>query len=479
MKKYDVAVIGGGVTGTLTLRELTAKGFKCVLFEAGSDLASGATRANSAIIHAGFDPKPGSLKGKMNVRGAELYPELAKALDFPFLPMPSLVTAFAPEEEATVEELLNRGIGHGVKGLKTITKAQLLDLEPNISDIARCALFAPSAIVEPWSVAIAAAENAADNGAEVLRSAPVTAIDPTGDGYVITAVRKGEKIKVAANAVVNAAGIHAADVHGLLTPPSYKMIPKRGQYFILDRGAKGLVNNVLFPCPSEKGKGMLIFPEIHGRIMIGPDSEPISDPDGIETEASSINAIRDAVKKYLRVPIPYGLTIRTFAGVRPAADRGDFIIEEVENFKSFFDAAGIESPGLASAPAVARELCRLVCNRLGSGGSCESFNPCRRPRLTTALAAEKGVAGSSTIVCRCEKVSEAEIVDCIRRNCGAVTVKGVKMRTSSGAGGCQGGYCQPEIVKILSRELGIPPEEVLYDEEGSNILIGKIRGTGK
>lgn len=479
MKKFDVAVIGGGVTGTLALRELTAKGFKCILFEAGSDLASGATRANSAIIHAGFDPKPGSLKGKMNVRGAELYPELAKELDFPFLPMPSLVTAFAPEEEATVEELLERGINHGVKGLKTITKSELLALEPNISDIARCALFAPSAIVEPWSVAIAAAENAVDNGAEVFRSAPVTAIEPANDGYAVTATCKGEKLTVLASAVVNAAGVHAAEVHGLLETPSYKMTPKRGQYFILDRGAKGLVNNVLFPCPSEKGKGMLIFPEIHGRIMIGPDSERIFDLDGIDTEVNSINAIRDAVKKYLRVPIPYGLTIRTFAGVRPAADRGDFIIEESESYAGFFDAAGIESPGLASAPAVAKEICALVCNRLGAGKSTESFNPCRRRRITTTIAAEEGVAGSSTIVCRCEKVSEAEIVDCIRRNCGAVTVKGVKMRTSSGAGGCQGGYCQPEIVKILSRELGIPPEEVLYDEEGSNILVGKIRGTGK
>ncbi len=471
MKKYDVAVIGGGVTGALTLRELAACGYKCVLFEAGSDLASGATRANSAIIHAGFDPKPGSLKAQMNVLGASLYPELARSLDFPFLEMPSLVTAFSPEEEETVEMLFSRGKTNGVKGLKILTRAQLQAMEPNIAPTAGPALFAPSAIVEPWSVAIAAAENAADNGAEVLRSAPVTAIEATGDGFVITA--RGQRF--GALAVVNASGIHAAEVHSLLAPPSFKMIPKRGQYFVLDRGARGLVNNILFPCPSAKGKGMLIFPEIHGRIMVGPDSEAISDLDGTETERLSIAVIRDAVKKYLKVPIPYNLSIRTFAGVRPASDRGDFIIEECSQFPGFFDAAGIESPGLASAPAIAKKLCGLVSDRLGARQA-PDFNPCRRPRLTTAKAAELGAEGASTIVCRCEKVSEAEIVDCIRRSCGAVTVKGVKMRTGSGAGGCQGGYCQPEIVKLLSRELGIPPEEVLYDEPGSNILTGPTRG---
>ena len=475
MKKYDVAVIGGGVTGTLALRELTSRGFSCVLFEAGNDLASGATRANSAIIHAGFDPKPGSLKARLNVRGAELYPDLVKKLDVPFLPMPSLVTAFDPKEEPTVEMLYTRGCGNGVKGLKLITKEELTAMEPNISDIARCALYAPSAIIEPWTVAVAAAENAADNGAEVFRGSPVVAIEPAADGYRVTACRRGENFTVCANAVINAAGIHADEIHAMLAPPSYKMKGKRGQYFILDRAAAGLVNNVLFPCPSEKGKGMLIFPEIHGRIMIGPDSEPIDDRDGTHTEKISIDAIRDAVKKYLRVSIPYNLTIRTFAGVRPAADRGDFIVEEAEGLPGFFDAAGIESPGLASSPAIAEMLADLVCARLGSGKTV-NFNPCRRPRLITPKAAELGVEGSSSIVCRCEKICEAEIVDCIRRNCGAVTVKGVKMRTGSGAGGCQGGYCQPEIVKILARELGIPPEEVLYDEEGSNILVGKTRG---
>ena len=475
MKKYDVAVIGGGVTGTLALRRLTSLGFSCVLLEAGNDLASGATRANSAIIHAGFDPKPGSLKAQMNVAGARLYPQLARELDIPFLPIPSLVTAFSPEEEETVEMLLYRGQVNGVSGLKLLTQGQLLGEEPNISPTARCALFAPSAIVEPWTVAVAAAENSADNGAEVLTGAPVTAIEHTGNDYILTANRHGEAVSLRAEAVVNAAGIHAAHIHGMLAPAPYKMKPKRGEYFVLDRGARGLVNNILFPCPTEKGKGMLIFPEIHGRIMIGPDSEPISDPDGTDTSTSALGVIRSAVTKYLRVPIPYNLSIRTFAGVRPAADRGDFIIEDAEGLPGFIDAAGIESPGLASAPAVAIRISELVCQRLGKGTPCD-FDPIRRPRLTLEKAAELGLPGASTIVCRCEKVSEAMIVDAIRRNCGARTVKGVKLRTGSGAGGCQGGYCQPEIVKLLARELSIPPEEVLYDGDGSNILTGKTRG---
>ena len=225
MKKYDVAVIGGGVTGTLALRRLTSLGFSCVLLEAGNDLASGATRANSAIIHAGFDPKPGSLKAQMNVAGARLYPQLARELDIPFLPIPSLVTAFSPEEEETVEMLLSRGQVNGVSGLKILTQAQLFGEEPNISPTARCALFAPSAIVEPWTVAVAAAENSADNGAEVLTGAPVTAIEHTGNDYILTANRHGEAVSLRAEAVVNAAGIHAAHIHGMLAPAPYKMKP--------------------------------------------------------------------------------------------------------------------------------------------------------------------------------------------------------------------------------------------------------------
>lgn len=476
MKEFDAAVIGGGVTGTLALRELTALGYRCCLLEAGSDLASGATRANSAIIHAGFDPLPGTKKARLNVLGAGLYPELAKKLDIPYRPVPSLVAAFSPEECGAVDTLYRRGLENGVSGLRILSKSELSRLEPNISESAECALFAPSAIVEPWTVAIAAAENAADNGAEVFRSCRVTEIGQSSDGYVLTARRPGdETLTLRARAVVNAAGVHADEVHALLAPPDYKITGKRGQYLVLDRGAAGLVNNILFPCPSEKGKGMLIFPEIHGRIMIGPDSEAVPDRDGTETVSAGLAAVKAAVAKYLRVPVPYGLTIRTFAGVRPAADRGDFIIEEAPGLPGFFDAAGIESPGLASAPAVAREIAALVGSRLGKR-SLPDFNPFRRPRLTSAQAAARGIEGASTVVCRCEKVSEAEIVDAIRRRCGATTVKGVKLRTGSGAGGCQGGYCQPEIVKILARELGIDPCRVLYDGEGSNILTGRTRG---
>ncbi|MBQ5972790.1 MAG: FAD-dependent oxidoreductase, partial [Oscillospiraceae bacterium] len=345
MKEYDVAVVGGGVTGALTLRELVSRGLRCCLFEAGNDLASGASRANSAIIHAGFDPLPGTLKARLNVRGAALYPALVKALDVPYQPIPTLVAARSEAELTTVEALLDRGLQNGVPGLEKLDAAALREAEPNVSDDAVGALRAPSAIVEPWTVAVAAAENAADNGADVYLGSPVVAVEPAQTGYRLTARRRDGDFSVRADAVVNASGVRCAELHAMVAAPSFRITGRRGQYFVLDRGAAGLVRNVLFPCPTEKGKGMLIFPEIHGRVMLGPDSELTADPTDTATEAGALAVVRATVSRYLRVPLPFGLTIRTFAGVRAVGDRGDFILEEADGAPGFFDAAGIESPG--------------------------------------------------------------------------------------------------------------------------------------
>jgi glycerol-3-phosphate dehydrogenase len=320
-------------------------------------------------------------------------------------------------------------------------------------------------------VAVGAAENAVDNGAEVRVNTRVVAISKKSEGFEVTAETPDGNIKLSCTAVVNAAGGYADEISAMVTTPDYKITGRRGHYILLDKASRTLVNNILFPCPTALGKGMLILPEIHGRIMLGPDASDVSDKSDVRTTAEGIALVKKTVAGYLRVPIPYGLMIRTFSGVRPVPSTGDFIVRECPGIPGFIEAAGIESPGLASAPAISRKVAALAVESIGGAPQNAGFNPSRR-----AYMPHNHDPKSAHIVCRCEKVSEAEVVDAIHRNCGARTVKGVKLRTGAGAGGCQSGFCQPSIVNILARELGIDKTEVLYDGPGSNILTGKTRG---
>lgn len=471
-KRYDCIVIGGGAVGALTARALTASGASVLLLEAGADLASGATRANSAIIHAGFDPKPGTKKAACNVRGAALYPELAKILDIPFRPLDSLVVAYSEADLATLETLYERGQANGVPSMRLLSRAETHEKEPNLSETACGALCAAAAIIEPWTVAVAAAENACDNGAEARFERRVSAIERTSDGFIVTSQTPDGEETDRASVVVNAAGVHADDIHAMLAPKTYHITGKRGQYVVLDRSAAGLVSHVLFACPTEKGKGVLITPEIHGRIMIGPDSTVCDDKDDIGTTAAALAYVKEAASRYLSVRLPLNLQIRTFAGVRPAGDTGDFVIGEAADIPGFFEAACIESPGLASAPAIAETLAESIAQKLMLRPR-TSFVPVRRPRPQPDA---DGTGAETTLVCRCEQITEAQIVDAIHRNCGARSLKGVKLRTGAMLGGCQGGFCSPRIVRILARELQIDPGQVRYDGTGSEILTGKTRG---
>lgn len=464
--KYDVIIIGGGVTGTLALRALSKWDLKLLLLEAGSDIASGATRANSAVMHAGYDPEPGTLKARLNKRGTELYPELCGKLAVKYIPTPSVVAAYSEEDRGTVEKLYSRGLENGVDGLSVIERDALRAAEPNISDSAVCALLASSsALLEPWAIAAAAAETSADNGAELLTDSRVTSIVRKNGFYSVFC---GEN-EYRAAAVINAAGVNADLIHNMAAPPEFRIIPRKGHYIVLDRGARGLVRNILFPCPTKNGKGMLILPEIHGRLLLGPDAASQDEREDVSTAEEGIALVKRTVRDYLRVPIPYGLMIRSFAGVRPTPDTGDFIIRECRSAPGFIDAAGIESPGLASAPAIAEMLEKLTLDILGGAAARKGYVSKRRP------AGSYPDSMRSNIVCRCEKVSEADIVDSVHRNCGVRTVKGVKLRTGAGFGGCQSGFCQPKVVDILARELGIDKSEVRYDGPGSEILVSKNR----
>jgi len=475
-EKYDVLVIGGGVTGAQILRELARYRLRIALLEKEHDLACGATGANSAIIHAGYDPEPGTKKAYFNVLGSRMYEQVCRELDILYKHCPSLVIAYDEEQAGTVAELVRRGQGYGVEGVKLIDKRELEGLEPNISESAVCALYAPSsAIIEPWMAAIGAAENAMDNGAVVFLNAEVTDISKITDGYIINCADGRE---FAAGVVINAAGLGAAKIHNMICAPSFEIKPRRGSYAVLD--CENLVKNILFPCPTNEGKGILITPEFHGKTMLGPDSRPV---DGGESDVDmdDIAKIRGIVPRYLKREIPFAAAMRTFAGVRPAADRGDFIIEQPAGAPGFIDVAGIESPGLASAPAIARHVAGMSAALLDAKKD-PRFNPCCRPRARSRLLDYarreeliKKDAKFSRVICRCEAVTEADIIDAIRRSCGASGIKGVKIRAGSGFGRCQGGFCQPEVLEILARELGIPEDEVLYNGPGSNVLTGKLK----
>lgn len=472
---YDTVVIGGGIIGSLLLRKLSRYKLKILLIEKSGDIADGASMANSAIIHAGYDPVPGTKKAYYNPRGCEMYPSLAKELDFLYKPLPSIVAAYSPEQLDTVASLYERGLENGVKKLSMIGRNKLMSIEPNISASALGALHAGSAgIIEPWGAAIAAAENAVDNGAELSLDEEVIAIEKEGDGFIVRTPLREYRTRT----VVNAAGVFSDKIHDMVCPHSFSITGRKGQYILFDRSVIGLIRNTLFPCPTKLGKGILITPTIHDKLMIGPDSMAVDDPDTPSTSSEALAYIKEKASEYISCPLPLSKVIRTFAGIRPTPDTKDFIIGEDPFVKGFFDAAGIESPGLASAPAIAEDLGGKIADALGAAAN-PDFDPYRRKqiRLNRLSDSEKASlisenSGYASIVCKCEIVSEAEIVDSIHRNAGARTVKGVKKRSGAGFGRCQAGFCQAGTVAILSRELGIPKEKVRYGDIDSEILTG-------
>ncbi|MBR5742552.1 MAG: FAD-dependent oxidoreductase, partial [Clostridia bacterium] len=305
----DVIVIGGGVIGCLTLRYLASYRLRVRLIEKDFDLASGATMANSAIVHAGYDPEPGTEKARFNAAGSRLYPALARELDFLYRPTPSLVTAFGGEQEETLERLLARGKENGVERLSILRGEELFAAEPNLSDKVTSALFAPtSGITEPWGVAISAAENAADNGALLNLGEEVTGLERLPDGILVITDRGEYK----ARAVVNAAGVWADRIHDMLLPHRFAIRPRLGQYYLLDRRAGGMVKNVLFACPTREGKGVLLAPSVHEKLLIGPDAKEVADRELTPTDAAGLRFVRESAARFLRVPLPMNLTIRTY-----------------------------------------------------------------------------------------------------------------------------------------------------------------------
>ena len=473
MTSYDVVIIGAGVIGCSIAWYLSRYEANILVVEREEDVCSGTSKANSGIVHAGFDAKPGSLMAKMNVKGSEMIKELSKQLDFPYVNNGSIVICLHEEERDKLQELYERGLENGVKGMRILTGKEARTMESSLSPSVVAALWAPSAgIVCPFSMTIAMAENAAENGVEFRFLTQIQDITRDADQFLIK-TQQGEVIKT--KTVVNAAGVYADVFHNMVSGNKLDIHPKRGEYVLLDKEVGKLVTSTIFQLPNKFGKGVLVTPTVHGNILVGPNSHDLKDRE--ETETTQLG-IEEVEKKAINsVPdIPFGKIITSFSGLRAHEKGGDFILGEPNDCRGFFDAAGIESPGLSSAPAIGEYIAEEVSHRLHLVSK-RTFNGHRKgiklfASLTMeeqrALLAEKPEYGN--IVCRCEMISEGEIREAIHRPLGARSLDGIKRRVRQGMGRCQAGFCTPKAMEILADELGIPVTAVCKNRPGSELL---------
>ena len=479
---YDVLIIGGGVTGSAIARELSRYDLKTALFEKGEDVCSGTSKANSGIAHAGFDAAPGSLKAKMNIRGSQMMEELSWKLDFPYKRNGSLVLCFDEKDRPRLEKLLQQGKENGVEGLEILEKKELLALEPALSEEVVCALHAPTGgIVCPFKLTIALAENAAVNGVEFHLNEGVKRVQPgTVEGYTVETGKGTYETRI----VVNAAGLYGDEIHNQVSGEKLHITPRKGEYCLMDKKIGQLVSHTIFQMPTAMGKGVLVTPTVHGNLMVGPTATDISDKEGVDTTAEGLDEVLKKAALSVK-SLPRGVTITSFAGLRAHEDHDDFILGEVKDAPGFFDAVGIESPGLTSAPAIGEWMAEKIVEKLRKTQKVDEkkdFQETRKdiPNIASmdqaeaaALIAENPAYG--TIICRCEKVTEGEIIDAIRRPLGARSLDGIKRRTRAGMGRCQAGFCSTKVMDILARELGIPLEEVTKAGGASRMLTGGER----
>lgn len=472
---FDVLVIGGGVIGASVLRELSKFKLKTCLLEKESDVCMGASRANSGVSHAGFDAKEGSLKAKFNVLGNKMMEGLCKDLGVKYKRNGSLVVAFSDEDLVTLSELKARGEKNGVEELEIISAEELKKLEPNVSDRAVGALYAKTGgIVCPYELTIALTGNAMDNGAELLTDFEVVSAQKTEDGFVVRA-KDGREVQ--GKVVVNCAGLFSGKVAELFGDDTVKIGARKGEYILLDRESAGFVTRTLFFTPTKLGKGVLVLPTVDNNILIGPTAEEIDEPQ-TETTSDGLNFVTEKAKQMCN-NIPFYNTITSFAGIRAYSSTHDFIISESKVCKNLINVAGIESPGLTSAPAIGEYVVNGLIAKLLPLVKNEKFNPLRKADYffknlseeeKNALVKQNPAYGR--IICRCEQITEGEIIRAVTENPKATTVDGVKRRTRAGMGRCQGGFCQPYVVDIISEYLKVPYADVTKSGKGSVLLKG-------
>ena len=473
---YDVIIVGAGVSGAASARELSRCAARVCVLEKEEDVCCGTSKANSAIVHAGYDAAPGSLMAKLNVRGNALMGDLAKDLDIPFRRIGSLVVCLSEEDMPGLQALYDRGQANGVPDLRIIYHDELLQMEPNLSEETYAALYAPTAgIVCPFGLNIALAENAAMNGVEFHFDTEVQSLERRqGGGWILHTSQGSYETRL----VVNAAGVYADSLHNMISSGKIHITPRRGDYCLLDKTTGSHVNHTIFPLPGKYGKGILFSPTIHGNLLLGPTAIDVADPEATNTTADGLAQVLENAGRYVK-EIPYKNVITSFAGLRAHEDGHEFIIGEVPGAENFIDCAGIESPGLTSSPAIGEMVAEIVRAKLELSEK-EHFisrrkgimNPTQLPDGERQEWIRRHPAYGH-IVCRCEHISEGEILDAIHRPLGARSLDGVKRRVRAGMGRCQGGFCSPRVMELLSRELDIPLEQITKRGGASTLLCGQ------
>lgn len=463
---YDVIIIGAGVIGASIARTLAQYKLKTIVLEKENDVCEGTSCANSAIIHSGYDPEPGSLKAILNVKGNAMYDKIASDLDVPFKRNGSITLALDEEEVEILNGLYERGKQNGVE-VHIIEKEDLPKYDAQITKKALKGLLAPTAgIISPFELNVALMENAMDNGVELSLQNKVLDVKKTANGYTVVA----EKGTYEAKYVINATGVYSAQISELVNAKSFEIEPRKGEYYVLDHYDDNYLKHTLFNVPSSKGKGVLVAPTTSNNYIVGPSAEFQDSFERVACDPVTLGQVKANAYNLVDF-VDYSKQIRQFAGLRAVSSTHDFVIEQPT--KGFINVAGIQSPGLTAAPAIAE----MVADMIEDKEINPSFNPKRRPviRLKNMSAEERNALIKKDprfgkIVCRCEKITEGEIVDCIHRNCGATTIKGVKKRCRPGFGKCQGGFCETFVMNILAKELHKDMLNIEYGRRGSYIL---------
>lgn len=458
----DVIIIGAGVSGCAVARELSRYELDICVLEKESDVCEGTSKANSGIVHGGFDAKPGTLKAKLNVLGNQMMDEMAEKLDFPFRRNGAMVVCQSKEEMAVLEELMERGKKNGVEGMEMLSRSQALLLEPNLADTVYAAIHIPSSgIVCPFEMNLAYAENAVQNGVQFHLETEVKQIEKMENGFRVLT----DKGMFETRFLINAAGVYADIFHNMVSREKIHITPRRGEYCLLDKNAGNLVERTIFQIPTPKGKGVLVTPTVHGNLLIGPTAADITDKEGTETTSDGLEEVMKKCTKSVK-NIPKRQIITSFAGLRAHEDDGDFIIQEVKDAKGFIDVAGIESPGLSSVPAIGVYVRDIMAGLTELREKKEFCEHRKRITLISELSREEqnGLIQENPaygqIVCRCEGVTMGEILDAIHRPLGATTLDGIKRRTRAGMGRCQAGFCTPKNMELLAEELHLELKDI-------------------
>ncbi len=475
---YDVIIIGCGVTGAATAYMLSKYNLNVAVLEAENDVAVGTSKANSAIIHAGYDPVPGTLMARLNVEGNKMVGEISDKLHVPISHCGSLVVAFSESELEHLKKLYDRGIKNGVPELYLLDKEETLKEEPNLSQEVCGSLYAKTAaVINPWDLTLAMAEVAVKNGVKLFLETKVEKISKDNDIFTVVA-DNGNSFE--GKYIVNAAGVYSDVVHEMIGDKEFTVNPTKGEYYLLDKSEGNRVKHVVFQCPNELGKGVLVGPTVHGNLIVGPNAEPGTGRDDRSSTRDGLDLIRKTAIR--SVPsIAFRENIRNFAGVRANTEFDEFMIGESKSVKGFLNLAGIKSPGLTASPAIGKYACELL-NDMGLNlVEKEEFDDTREViRFKELSDYEKELLIKQDpkygrVICRCETVTEGEIVASLHEVIPARSIAGVKRRCNAGMGRCQGGFCSPRVAAIIARELGIDETEVLDDRAGSFVLVGKMK----